>query len=289
MRLIAKRSSLFILALVVAVVSLTAVACAPTSANSEGNASPGTLPRGGSSPSGGTEKAALFASDFGTYASFAAASGSQQAGIWVSGLGTVTLEPDIAFITLGVEAKATTVKQANAQAATAMDAIFAVLRARGVEDKDIRTTYYNIQPQYQYPRDESPKLVGYTVTNQVSVKLRDLDSIGEVIDEVATAGGDNTRINGISFTIDDDSEARVQARELAVKDAIAKAEQFAALTGVTLGNLMYISESGGGVYTERALKIDVAYAPEAGVAPPTPISGGELDVRISVQAVFGIE
>jgi uncharacterized protein YggE len=171
-----------------------------------------------------------------------------------------------------------------------MDAIFAVLSAKGVEDKDIRTTNFSIYPQYSYPREGEPVLTGYRVNNQVSVKVRDLDSIGEVIDDVADAGGDNTRINGIRFIIDDDSEAQVQARELAVNAAMAKAEQFAELTNVTLGKLMYISESGGGVvYPERAYEGEVYMKADMSSVPTTSISGGEMEVRINVQAVFGIE
>jgi len=200
----------------------------------------------------------------------------------------VSLEPDLVILNLGVEAQASTVSEATGQAAKAMDAIFAALKARYVEDKDIRTTYYSIQPQYHYPRDGEPILTGYRVTNQASVKLRDLDSVGEVIDEVAVAGGDNTRINGISFTVEDDSDARTQARELAVRDALAKAEQLAQLTGVTVGKLIYISESTSGVYPREVSKGGFDY--EAAISvPPTPISGGEMDVTVNVQAVFGIE
>jgi len=280
---ITKRTSLVVLALVMAVLSLVAAACASTSANNDKLGS--ALPNGTTNT--GSEQFALASNDFGTYATFAAASGSQQAGIWVSGIGTVSLEPDIAYLYLGIEAQATTVTEARDQAARDMEAVFAALRARGVADKDIRTTYFSIQPRYEYPREGSPILVGYTVTNQVSVTVRDLDTVGPVIDDVANAGGDNTRINGISFGINDDSAARVQARELAVKDAMAKAKQFAELTGVTLGKLMFISESGGSVvYPERYAK-DLAYA--EGAAVPTPISAGEMDVVITVQAVFGIE
>jgi len=286
MRSIAKKGNLFMIALVMMAVSLVAVACASASPNTaEGGSLPVNTGGGGT-----TEKASLAYGDFASYATFATASGSQQAGIWVSGVGVVTLEPDIAFLTLGVEAQASTVAQARAEAAAAMDAVFASLKANGVEDKDIRTTNFSIYPQYTYPRDAEPVLTGYRVNNQVSVKVRDLDSIGEVIDDVADAGGDNTRINGIRFSIDDDSEAQVQARELAVNAAIAKAEQFAELTDVTLGKLMYISESGGGVvYPERAYEGEMYLKADMSSVPTTSISGGEMEVRISIQAVFGIE
>jgi len=281
-----KNGKLAVLALGLVAVLLSAVACASTTATPSDAAASGTS--GGSNSDGVAEQAALLSSDFGTLAAFAAASGSQQAGIWVSGTGIATLEPDLVVLSLGVEAQAPTVSEATGQAARAMDAIFAALEARGIEDKDIRTTYYGVQPEYSYPRDGQPVLAGYRVSNQASVKVRDLDSVGVIIDEVAAAGGDNTRINGISFTVEDATLARTQAREAAVKDAVARAEQFAELTGVTLGKLMYISESGV-TYPERYVDAKYGLVEGGAAAPTTPISGGELDVTVSVQAVFGIE
>lgn len=284
-RSMTRKTGLLVPVLAMAILSLAAVACGATSANNDTGT--GTLPNGTVNTGSNLEKFALASNDFDTYATLAAASGSQQAGIWVSGMGKVSLQPDIAYLYLGVEAQAATVTEARDQAARAMDAVIAALKARGVADKDIRTTYFSIQPRYEYPREGGPILVGYTVSNQVSVTVRDLNTVGPVIDDVASAGGNNTRINGISFAIDDDSAARIEARKLAVGDAMAKAKQFAELIGVTLGKLMYISESGGSVvYPERYAK-DFAYA--EGSYVPTPISAGELDVVITVQAVFGIE
>ena len=301
-----RKNSLFMLTLGLAAIILVAVAC--TSATTRANTSAGATSVPQQTSGGGTERAALSASDYLSSGVFAQLSGAQQAGIWVTGQGTVSLEPDLAILTLGVEAGGATVLEASGKAAEAMAAVVAALKARGVQDKDIRTSYYNIQPKYTYrevtrcpePKPDAPVLEekgcytdreqvlsGYRATNQVSVKVRDLDSVGVVIDEVATAGGDYTRINGISFTVEDDSAARVEAREKAVKDAVAKAEQLAELTGVKVGKLIYISESGG-VYPKDVYRGGFEeYAVSS--APPTPISGGEMDVTANVQAVFGIE
>ena len=101
-----------------------------------------------------------------------------------------------------------------------MDAIVAALKAQGVEDRDIQTRFFNISPRYEYQevleegfRRGKQVLVGYVVNNSASVKIRDLDSVGRVIDEVADAGGDVTRINGISFTVDDTKPFMVTLRE----------------------------------------------------------------------------
>ena len=129
-------------------------------------------------------------------------------------------------------------------------------------------------------------MTGYRVTNTGSAKVRDMDILGETIDEVVLAGGDATRINSIRFTVEDPSAAQVQARESAVMDALAKADQFATLTGVTRGSLLFITESGGGV----PVVLDFARMEAAAFADSiaTPISVGELEVQVSVQMVFAI-
>ena len=219
-----------------------------------------------------------------------------QAGIMVTGEGTITLEPDLALLNLGVETTGATVAAARGEAAAAMDAIVTALQAKGVEDRDIQTRSFNIFPIYESQevvssrgiRTRQSVIIGYRVNNSTSVKLRDLDEVGTIIDDVAEAGGDATRINGISFTVEDLKRLDTQLREQAVGDALAKAQQFADLAGVSLGRLVFISEIGRGAplvrdFAERGL---VAFA-EA--APATLIGGGELEVRMSVQAKFEIQ
>ena len=140
----------------------------------------------------------------------AQASGTSQAGIWVSGQGTITLEPDLAVLNVGVESMKATVAQARDEAATAMDAILRALSARGIEGTDVQTRFFNISPRYEWRevvdegfRTNKQVLVGYQVNNSASVKIRDLEAVGEIVDEVVTAGGDVLRINGISFTVED--------------------------------------------------------------------------------------
>ena len=126
------------------------------------------------------------------------------------------------------------------------------------------------------------------VNNTARVKIRDLDSVGVIIDDVADAGGNATRINGISFTVEDPSPFMTGLREAAVNDAIAKATHFASLTGTAVGQLLYIAEGGGSrpvVQQDFGAERAIALA----AAPPTSISGGELGLRMSVQAVFGIQ
>ncbi len=219
-----------------------------------------------------------------------------QTGIWVSGQGKISLEPDLALLNVGVETTGRTVAEANGKAAEAMDAIVAALRGRGLEDKDIQTRSFNVFPQYEYRevtesgfRTNRQILVGYRVSNTAAIKIRDLDAVGEIIDEVATAGGDSTRINGISFTVEDTSPMMDELRALAVGDVMDKAEDFARLSGVGLGRLVFISESSAG----RPIVQDFA-APrmafaESAISASTPIIGGDLELTLNVQAVFAIQ
>ena len=219
---------------------------------------------------------------------------TQQAGIWVNGVGTVVAEPDIANLSLGVEARASTVTAARDQAAVSMAAIVDFLTANGVDQRDIRTQAFNISPLYTFQERLEPNgsrinervLTGYQVTNTVSVKVREIDRTGALLDGVVKAGGDLVRVNGISFTVEDPAPLKVQARELAVQEALEKASQFANLTGVSLGRLVFISESGSTpVFSAVEARADFAVASSA----PTPISAGEMQIQVSVQAVFAIQ
>ena len=222
--------------------------------------------------------------------------GISRVGIWVTGEGRITLEPDLVLLNIGVETNAKAVAEAREQAARAMDAIMATLGQQGVEQKDIQTKFFDISPQYEFQdvvqlgrRTSKRVLVGYRVSNSTSVKVRDLNAVGSIIDEVATAGGDAVRINGTRFSVEDPKPFMVQMREEAVGDALAKAQQFASLTGVSVGRLVFISESGGGIPVVKDFaRVQVEVASFA-AAPSTPISGGELELRMTVQAVFDIQ
>ena len=129
-------------------------------------------------------------------------------------------------------------------------------------------------------------IIGYQVNNQLTVKVRDLDSVGEIIDQVTEAGGDLTRFQGISFTIEENEALQEEARAAAIEDLLAKSSQAANLTGVELGQLIFITESGGPVQAQ--FQAERAFAVSA-LAAPTPIMAGELTVVVTMQAVFEIQ
>jgi len=210
---------------------------------------------------------------------------SQQEGIQVTGRGEVMAVPDIATLRLGIAAQAATVAEAQSQANEAMIRVKDALIDNGVAEEDIQTQYFSIRQVTKWDREtEEEVVIGYRVTNKVTAKIRDIDKTGAIIDAVAEAGGDLTRIDGISFSVDDPSTYYEEAREKAMADAQAKAEQLAELADVTLGKPTYISE---GIQIPPIIYPREVYVEEA-PAPVTPISPGEIEISLTVQVAYAI-
>ncbi|MFW6055841.1 MAG: SIMPL domain-containing protein, partial [Chloroflexota bacterium] len=211
--------------------------------------------------------------------------GTQQTGIWVTGRGEAKATPDVAVINLGVQAQAQSVEEAQDMASAAMQDVMAALEANGIADEDIKTTGYNIWQQTRWNRDnEEEEVTGYEVSNDLEVRVRNIENAGEVVDAVTRAGGDLIRAHDIQLEVDDPSEYLAAAREDAVKEAKEKAEQMAELAGVNLGTPTFISEGSQTpvVYPERAA-MEEAEADDAG---PPPISPGETTITATVQIVY---
>ena len=207
--------------------------------------------------------------------------------IHVNGSGSVTGEPDVATLDLGVSVEKETVVEAREEAASAMTALINSLQANNVAEKDIKTENFSIYPQYDYT-DDGRELRGYRVNNTVRAKVRDLATLSDVIDGAAGAGGDNIVINSIQFMIDDTTPLQTKARSLAVEDAEAKAQTLAKASGVRLGEPVTITES---TYFEGP-PIAFAMAEEAfddAARSSTPIAPGELTVTVTVTVVYEIE
>jgi len=211
---------------------------------------------------------------------------SQDVGIRVTGVGKVAVVPDLAILRLGVEAQAVTVKQAMAEAAEAMDEVMDTLRDNGVEERNIKTQWFNIYAVRRWTDKDQEILVGYRVTNMVTAKIRDVETTGAIIDDVAEIGGNLIRIDGVSFTVDDPTLYYNEAREKAIANAEAKAQHLAQLSGVDLGRPFYISEGGSFIPIPWDYRME---AMEGDVAPPTPISRGETEISLTVNMAFAIE
>jgi uncharacterized protein YggE len=202
-----------------------------------------------------------------------------EARVVVTGEGSASVPPDQATMRSGVTTRAKTAKEAADANAKLMVAVTAALVEAGIAQKDIKTTRFSIQPVYITPEPRTePKLVGYSVTNQVNMVIRDIAKTGDILDRLIAAGA--TDVGDIVFSLSDPSAALDKAREAAVADARRKAELYARAAGVTLGRVAWITE-------------DPSYEPPfmlgaqpAGAmrAKATPISTGEdtLHARITV-------
>jgi uncharacterized protein YggE len=212
------------------------------------------------------------------------ASNSEAQGLSVSGEGRASAAPDVAVLGLGVSVKAASVGEANSQAQEAMSDLLDSLEDNGVQEKDIQTSQFSVYPEYDY-RNNEQILTGYRVTHMLQVKVRDVDKAGEVIDDAVEAGGDLLQVQSISFTIDDTTAMRSEARAEAVADAQTK--ELATLAGVSLGKPTYISESISTPYPQPYYDRGLGYAMEE--AAVTEISTGELEVVVSVYMTYTIE
>lgn len=212
---------------------------------------------------------------------------SQQEGIWVTGTGKVTVTPDLATLTLGIEAQQSNVAQAQSEATQAMNNVIAAVKAQGIADKDIQTQRFSIQQITRYDQQTQREVVvGFRVTNTVTAKIRTLDQVGTIIDAVAQAGGDLTRINGLTFSVEEPSMYYEEARTKAVEDAQKTAAQLASLTGATLGEPVFVSES---TQYQPPVPISGGIAfPSAAPVAETSISPGETEITLTVQVAYAI-
>jgi hypothetical protein len=207
-----------------------------------------------------------------------------QMGISVTGMGEVTGTPDTVEVDLGVSILAATVAEATSLAAEKADSLIAALTSNGVAREDIATTDYSIYPEYDYSTN-AQRLLGYRVSNTVRAKIRNVQETGAVLDSVTTAAGDEVRISGLRFSIEDNAELITAAREAAWNDAFDKATELAALSGQTLGAATSISE------TVSNPPVPIPYAAdEAGAERAvTPIEPGTSAVTITLQVEFAFE
>lgn len=216
---------------------------------------------------------------------------NQQQGIWVSAVGKVNIEPDLAILSLGVESQETSVAQAMSNASAAMAKILQALKDNGVADKDIQTRYFNIAQVNRWDNyNEKQTVIGYRVTNTAVVKIRDIEKAGNVIDAVVVAGGDLTRINSIDFTVEEPSVYYKQARTLAMQYAGEKARQMADEGKVKLGDITYITENSNTYYQPYGnyMMNDSMVVPMVTITAPAPISIGQLEISTTVQVAYAI-
>jgi uncharacterized protein YggE len=206
--------------------------------------------------------------------------------ITVVGEGTVKIKPDIAQANIGVEVIRPTVKAASSGAKESMDAVLQALKEQGVDEKDIQTSGFSVWTERPYGPEGPADEVLYHVSNQVAVTIRDLDTVGTVLDAAIEAGANN--IYGVTFSLDDPSQVESEAREKAVSDAQAKAQELAVLNDVELGDVVSVSEvigGRGGYYTGVVREAAVSGVGGGG----GPIAPGELEVTLQLEIVYTVQ
>jgi uncharacterized protein YggE len=168
-----------------------------------------------------------------------------------------------------------------------MQAIRESLADSGVEESDIQTQYFSIQPQYDFSENGPPEITGFIVSNIVVVKVREIDNVSVVLDDAVAAGGDSVRVNNVAFTVDDPEQYFSEARRLAVADARARADELASEAGVSVGQVRSISEFGG--VNEPPIPFIERSAADAQGGVATPFTPGEAEVTLSVSVVFDVD
>lgn len=218
-----------------------------------------------------------------TTAAPTAASGT----ITVVGEGKVSLQPDIARVTIGVETVNESVQDATAANKTIVETVLAALQEAGIAENDLRTTGYSVFADRFGPEGILPDNdVRYRVSNSVSVTIRDLDNVGTILDVAVEAGANN--IYGVEFALDDPGIAESDARSAAVASALDKATELAELTGVSLGQVVSVSEvigMGGGYYSGNFAE---AARMGLGGGGGAPIAPGQLDLVMQLQITYAI-
>ncbi len=225
-------------------------------------------------------------------ASLPAAANAQQATITqtiagtrldVSATGEVTRVPDVAVISAGVVTRSATATAALSDAADRMARVLAALKRAGVEDRDVQTSNVNLNPEYRYPENQAPQLVGYTATNTVTVRFRDIRNSGKILDALVGQGAN--QINGPNLTIDKPEAALDEARARAVAAGRARAELYARSLGMRIARVVSVSESGG-YAVPPAPPMPVMARMEAA---STKIEPGEQKLQVTLSMTFELQ
>lgn len=204
--------------------------------------------------------------------------------VTVSASATVSATPDEAFIQTGVSSDAATAREALTKNSAAMSKVIAWLKSSGIEAKDIQTTQFNVEPVYVYPKEgQPPKLTGYRAQNMASVRVRDLARLGDVLDQLVTAGA--TQMNGISFNVSRAETLKDDARKQAMANALRRAQLYAEAAGAQVGAIVQIQE-------------DVSFAgprpmvfskARAAMAESVPVEQGSQDLEARVTATWQLK
>src|SRR3990167_9302094 len=199
--------------------------------------------------------------------------------------GRVVAKPDIAKISLSIVTDALTSKIAQDENSKKSKAVTDYLKKQNVDDKDVKTTGYNIYPQYRYPNPPTggggqPTITGYQVNQSMEIKVRDLDKVSNILDGVVSAGAN--QVNGLSFEIDNPDALKSEARAKAIADAKKKANELKSQVGISLGKIVNFSENTGGYPMPVHFDAKVGGMGGGGGGPSVPTGENEITVSVSI-------
>ncbi|CAN7697156.1 SIMPL domain-containing protein [Mesorhizobium amorphae] len=206
--------------------------------------------------------------------------------IIVSGEGQATAAPDLALLTLSVMREAKTARAALDANNDAMAAVIAAMKSAGIKDRDLQTAGIQINPRYNYTNkpdgSQEAELVAYQVTNTLSVRIRDIDQTGDILDKAVSLGVNQG--GGIAFSNEDPSAAVTEARKKAVADAMDKAETLAEAAGVKIGRVLEITDQN---IAPPPMPINAKAFDAAGAA--VPVQAGENSYAVQVTVTFELK
>lgn len=209
--------------------------------------------------------------------------------ISVSGTGTVSVEPDTADVNFAVQSDSETLKEAQDDASTRLQAITDELIAGGVAEDDVVTSSYYVTVMNEYDGDGNfERISGYRVDAQITATIRNLDVLGDLLDSVVTAGANG--IYGMYFYVNDPGPAASQARTAAMEDARAKADELAEASGVTISGVISISETWAPSPVSRDYDMGGSGGADMAAAEsmPVPVSPGSSDISVEIQVTYEI-
>jgi uncharacterized protein YggE len=202
----------------------------------------------------------------------------------VSATGEVTRVPDVAVISAGVATRSQTASAALQQNAARMDRVIAALKAAGVAERDIQTSSISLNPEYRYVENQAPKLTGYSASNSVNIRFRDIRNSGKVLDALVAEGAN--QINGPTLTIDKPEAALDEARSNAIANGRARAELYARALGKRVARVVSISESGRSYPVPPPMPVMMEARAQAA---DTKIVPGDQKLEVTVSMVFDLQ
>lgn len=204
-----------------------------------------------------------------------------------SGQGKVIAKPDIALVDLSIVTEASSSKTAQNDNSKKSKSLTDFLKGQGVDEKDIKTTGYNIYPQYNYPQYQKPSISGYQVNQSVQVKIRDLDKVDNILDGVVTSGVN--QVNQLQLTVDEPEKLRAEARDKAIKDAEDKARELTKTLDINLGHIVNFSENTGGYPVPMMYAKDSMASGMGGGGGGPSIPTGENEISVDVSITYQIK